>query len=265
MREKTTITAFVFELIDKLKDGIRERAYDIIFRSMFHNKEIKYDDPNLTDDIKNVLITAKYELKNMRSKYNNRVGKKVVKTADTFACKNSSNETERKVNARARNTSNIIYNKNIPTTDNLNTNYYHNQSNQANEELECYYASLEKLLEKIKTLSPETYWRTLRNLRVLAVSDKMKIGGEEKTTLEIMIKIYENLKYLDLSKLEGTLQELYLRVDSKKTTDKTKYDIVSLYNINESQYRRVVHDYQQRTYTPEQLASAYDSLDDELC
>jgi len=117
MRKSVTLPAHIFELIDKLEDTFRLMAYDIIFRAMFENKPIEYNSSNIPDVVKNVLICAKYELKKIKSKYENGCVEKTYNEVETFACKNErskKNQITAKESTRARDICN--------TNNNLNTN-----------------------------------------------------------------------------------------------------------------------------------------------
>jgi len=94
-RKTVTLPKMIFELIDRLKNGYREIVYDTLFRAMFDNKEINYD--GLPDEVVNVLIVAKYELRKIKSKYENGCVEKTYNNTPTFASKNLRSENKQNI------------------------------------------------------------------------------------------------------------------------------------------------------------------------
>lgn len=92
-RKTVSMPRMVFELINKLDNGQREIAYDTIFRALFNDKDITYND--LPERVSDVLIVAKYELKKVKTKFDNGCVKKLKNDTPIFASKSYGSEMKR--------------------------------------------------------------------------------------------------------------------------------------------------------------------------
>lgn len=250
MRKSVTLPAVIFELIDKLEDKLRLIAYDIIFRAMFNDKEIDYSSSEIPDAVKNVLIVAKYELRKIKTKYENGCAIKTYNEAETFACKNErskENQNKAKESARARD----IYN----TNNNLNTNKedlediirnvihelsINNNSNLSDCLLNETEMNLQSICEQIDEydkqldfVNADTCLRFKNMMKNLAKSKKpIGIGEEVLMPADILSKIAGNLpRKINLINFMEKLKNMFKSADDSPTIrNKYRYLIASIYN-----------------------------------
>lgn len=124
-RKTVSMPRMVFELINKLDNGQREIAYDTIFRALFNDKDITYND--LPERVSDVLIVAKYELKKVKTKFDNGCVKKLKNDTPIFASKSYGSEMKRNEANLSEPATSYFNNK-------LNNNIYNIYTNKQTKE-----------------------------------------------------------------------------------------------------------------------------------
>lgn len=270
-RQMVSMPKMIYELINRLKNGYRELAYDTLFRAMFDNKEIKYDD--LPDEVINVLIVAKYELKKIKSKYENGRVEKTKSNDPIFASKNSRSETKRNEANLSENSASDYYNK-IQN----NINYIYNIINQSNNKINNSYIIITnkdimvKSMQKISQENKKEYETLLEVFRKICSEKEIKINGVAHTQAVVLDKISGLLIN------QERVQQLLLKISEVEQTEglrnKINYLTSALFNLCKTleSNKSITNNFQKsknqtpagfmtREYTSEYLNSLTDSLD----
>lgn len=129
MRQSVALPRMIYELIRGLKNPEHQLlAYQTIFDALFSNREIDYYSEAIPDDVRNILIVAKYRIKEMKEKYEYGCIEKTLSAGIPFACKNKTSSTEvnqGKQSPHAR----VEKNKNINNINSIQKNKFINYNN----------------------------------------------------------------------------------------------------------------------------------------
>lgn len=275
-RQSVTLTRRFLDLITELNEADRLIAYDKILNHLFN--EIPIETKGDSDAVRVMLACLAPELRKAQAQYDNgKISKKLATSSQGFFCPVDGSQIEASDKRKGASIDNNI----IITNNQVYTN---NQSNQGGKKqnytfdalmdgnIEAYTHALEQILKQLQPINAMIALRTAETLSKIVKVQSIKIKGNDLSPVQILKQIYETVRQVPGEKLAEVLEQLYNDIDTRKITNKSKYEIMSLYNIhtrvtiNNSPIKQKNydpwHDHLKHNYTHEQLNSIFDNLDD---
>ena len=270
-RQSVTLSRRFLELAGELNDKDRLTCYDKILNHLFNEIPIKTQGES--DALRITLACLGPELRKAQTQYENGIiSKKLSTNTKGFLCHfDGSQQQANSKPEKSPNDYNIYNNKNILYTNNQ-SNHQHDKTQDVsfdaitNGNVEMYAHALEKILKQIQTINAMVSLRTAETLSKIVKSESIKIKKEEYAPAQVLKQIYETIRQIEPGGLAELLQELFNDIDARKVTNKTKYEIMSLFHIHtrvktNKKTQKKKESFQQHNYTPEQLNSVYTDLD----
>ena len=235
-RQSVTLTRRFLDLTAELNNQDRLIAYDKILSHLFN--EIPIETKGESDALRVTLACLGPELRKAQAQYENGViSKKLTTKSQGLFCPNdgSQQQTNNKPE-KSPNDYNINNNKNMLYTNNQSNHQGDKMQNYTfdaimNGNIESYAHALEQILKQIQPINAMVSLRTAETLSKIVKSKTIKIKGEEHEPSSVLKQIYETIRQVDAAELVNVLEEMFNDIDTRKVTNKTKYEIMSLFNI----------------------------------
>lgn len=272
-RQKVTLTRRFLDLTSELNNQDRLNCYDKLFKHLFNGEPIKMKEES--EALKIALACLGPELRKAQAQYENGIiSKKLSTNTKGLLCQFDGSQQRADNKPEKCPNDNIIYNnKNILYTNNQ-SNHQHGKMQDVsfdaitNGNVEVYAHALEKILKQIQSINAMVSLRTAETLSKIVKSESIKIKKEEYAPAQVLKQIYETIRQIEPGELAELLQELFNDIDARKVTNKTKYEIMSLFHIHtriKTNVRKTTQGkkdgFQKHNYTPEQIKSVFTDLD----
>lgn len=275
-RQSVTLTRRFLDLAAELNDQDRLTMYDKILNHLFNEIPIEMKDES--DAVRVTLACLGPELRKAQAQYENGIiSKKLSANTQGLLCPFDGSQTQANNKPKNSPIDNNIYN-------NKNMLYTNNQSNHQRDKtqdgsfdaitdsnIEAYSHALEQILKQLQPINAMVSLRTAETLSKIVKSKTIKIKNEEHEPAAVLKRIYETVRQVAAAELVEVLEEMYNDIDGRKITNKTKYEIMSLFNIftrikkptaKTTQNKPRKDDFERRQYTQEDYDSVYTSIDD---
>lgn len=191
-RQTITLTRDFYNATKWMKDENRLEFYDMVFRSLFDNKDIDFEKVK-SENVASALAILSPALSAITSKYENRVGKKLKSTPSPFLCSPSSIEMERNGTKQNGDFSSDYY-----SIYNILYNVIINQSSIKSNKLKYIkYENLNLLQNALNQINNQCDEKTIKKLKQvfekLSANEVVSINGVAQKSIFVIDKIVELL------------------------------------------------------------------------
>lgn len=270
MKKRKTITfpQLIYEIGHVMQNHDRLLFYDTLMNHFLGG--IPMDTNNLPENVKLAVIWASPKIREMESKFNNGSSPKKFenRTKALFCPENESGMKQNEAEKSGSDSRTSDYNLHIVTN-----NIYSN-SNQTKESCaparETFKTTnddeLACLMNKLEVQNPNQYKTMSAVLNHVQRNKTIKIRGNPINNNEVQHCIIHIMKQPNFSTL---LESAINEATAPAVGDQISYLTSVLYNLSHKlvtkpQTQSTPRNYEQRTYTPEQMNQLFDNLEEEI-
>lgn len=274
-RQSVTLIRRFLDLTTELNNQDRLTVYDKILNHLFN--EIPIETKGESDAVRVTLACLAPELRKAQAQYENGIiSKKLATNSQGLLRPHDGSQPQANNKPEKGPNDNVIYNnKNMFLPINQSNHQSSKTQNYTfdaitNGSIEAYAHALEQILKQLQPINAMVSLRIAETLNKLVKSKSIKIKGEEVESVNVLKQIYENIRQVEAKELADVLQQMFDDIDTRKTSNKTKYEIISLYNLQTrlkkqpsktTQNKSRKKDSWEREYSPEDFEDVYDDLD----